>query len=362
VHLLWYFPFAREEELAWAETPPRPGESIVMQVVDQEVAPPGGTQGQVTVVRDLPDVNRTVGRSAWLASRAATYLQRAAARRAMLRANDFDLVHLHYINRFTDSFLRPGAPLVLSVHDVLPHRARLGRAEHVILKRTYDRADAYVVAHESLREALVSDFGLRASSIHVVPLPVLPVPDAVAGPPPDGAPLVLFFGALRPNKGLSVLVEAARLLEGQDVRFVIAGRGDPGEEAIARAAAANDPRIEAHIGFVTMADKQHLYAEASIVVLPYTSFASQSGVLHDAYAHGRPVVVTEVGALGRSVREDGTGLIVPSRDAGSLASAISDLLQPDMWTERARRAEAVRARRSPQESGRLMREVYDTLL
>lgn len=358
----WYFPFAREEELAWAVSTPRPGESIVMEVVDQAVAPASGTHGPVTVIRDLPDVNRAVGGPAWLASRASTYWRRAAARRATMHSADFDLIHLHYVNRFTDPFIRPGAPLVMSVHDVVPHRSRLGRAERAVLKRTYDRADAHVVAHESLRDALAADFGLAESAIHVVPLPVFPVADAFTAPPSAESPLVLFFGALRPNKGLSVLVEAARLLAGRDVRFVIAGRGDAHEEALARDAARSDPRIDARIGFVTMADKQALYAQASIVVLPYLAFASQSGVLHDAYAHGRPVVVTDVGALGRSVREDGTGLVVAPGDPGSLATAIDHLLQPAQWAASARGAESVRARRSPQESGRLLREVYDTLL
>lgn len=333
-----------------------------MEVVDQAVAPPGGTHGQVTVLRDLPDVNRSASRAAWLPSRATTYWQRASARRSAFKSGEFDLVHLHYVNRFTDPFIRPGVPLVLSVHDVVPHRSRLGRAEHLVLKATYDRADAHVVAHEALREALVTDFGLDASSIHVVPLPVFPVSEGLPPPPSSDPPLVLFFGALRPNKGLSVLVDAVQQLERRDLRIIIAGRGDASEEAIAVEAASNDPRIEARIGFVTMADKRALYDEASVVVLPYTSFASQSGVLHDAYAQGRPVVVTDVGALGRSVREDATGLVVPPDDPGALARAIEEILQPNQWSEFARGAVAVRERRSPKESGRLLREVYDTVL
>lgn len=357
----WYFPFAREEELDWALGTPREGESIVIQVIDQAVAPAAGSTGPVTVFRDLPDVHRNASRGSWLASRAVTYRRRAAARSAMWSASEFDLVHLHYINRFTDAFIRPSAPLVMSVHDVVPHRSRLGRAEHALLKRTYDRADAHVVAHETLRDALVADFGLKRSAIHVVPLPVFAVPDPVA-PPADGPPTVLFFGALRPNKGLSVLVESVRLLPGRDIKFVIAGRGDAGQETLAEEAARSDSRIKAHLGFVSMEDKRELYARASIVVLPYTSFASQSGVLHDAYAQGRPVVVTDVGALGRSVRDDGTGLVVGPDDAHALAGAIEDILEPGAWSRFAQATTRVRAQRSPQESGRLLREVYDTVL
>ena len=101
--------------------------------------------------------------------------------------------------------------------------------------------------------------------------------------------------------------------------------------SLARHAAEHDPRVQAEIGLVSLERKRELFAQASIVVLPYTSFASQSGVLHDAYGHGRPVVVTDVGALGRSVREDGTGLVAPPGEAAELAVCITQALEPSNW-------------------------------
>ena len=54
VRFHWYWPFAREEELEWAVWTARPGESVVVQVIDREHAPASGAHGPVTVVRDLP--------------------------------------------------------------------------------------------------------------------------------------------------------------------------------------------------------------------------------------------------------------------------------------------------------------------
>lgn len=65
-----------------------------------------------------------------------------------------------------------------------------------------------------------------------------------------------------------------------------------------------------------------LFREAWGVVLPYETFSSQSGGLHDASGHGRPVVVTDVGALGATVRHDGTGAVVTVDDAEALAAAL----------------------------------------
>ena len=70
---------------------------------------------------------------------------------------------------------------------------------------------------------------------------------------------------------------------------------------------------------------------ARLVVLPYTFFASQSGVLHQALAHRRPVVATDVGALGECVRRWGIGTVVPPDDEEALADGIEHALEPDNY-------------------------------
>lgn len=357
----WYWPFARSEELDWALWTARVGESIVVQVIDREPAPTAGVHGPVTVVRDLPDVDRNVSKALWAPSRASTYVKRAAARRAMWQTTTFDLVHLHYVNRFTDAVARLPSPLVLSVHDVVPHRARLGRAEHLVLRRTYHRSDALVVHHEALREQLIGEFAVDPMRVHVVQHQVFAAPD-VDGPPKDEPPTILFFGALRANKGLPDFLDAVDRLRGVDARFVVAGRGDPDLEALTRDAAAADPRVQAEIGFLTLERKRALFAQSSVVALPYTAFASQSGVLHDAYGHGRPVVVTDVGALGHSVREDGTGLVAERGDPDDLAARILEALDPVAWSRFAQAALTVRRERSPRSTGARLRTVYDEVL
>jgi glycosyltransferase involved in cell wall biosynthesis len=359
----WYWPFARPEELDWAVGTARDGESILVEVIDRAQAPAAGTHGPVTVVRDLPDVRRDVGnRLAWTASRANTYRARAAIRRTHWGSGKFDLVHLHYVNRFTDAFAPLPHPLVMSVHDVVPHMPRLGTGpEHRLLERLYSRADALVVHHQELTDRLVSDFRISGDRIHVVPHQVFPVGD-VPDLPPEGPPTVLFFGALRPNKGLDVLADAMGRLQRDDVRLVIAGRGDPELERLATDLAAGDSRVRAEIGFATLGRKRELFGEASLVVMPYTSFASQSGVLHDAYGHCRPVVVSDVGALGDTVREDDTGLVVPPKDPSALSDAIRASLEPTTWRNHAAAERRIRAERSPPAIGARLREVYDCVL
>jgi glycosyltransferase involved in cell wall biosynthesis len=60
------------------------------------------------------------------------------------------------------------------------------------------------------------------------------------------------------------------------------------------------------------------------VVLPYRQ-ASQSGVGSLAKSYGRASVVTNEGGLPELVA-DGSGIVVPSEDAGALADALIELL------------------------------------
>lgn len=363
MRIYWYWPFARPEELPLACATARDGDSITVHVIDREAAPAASPCERVVLRRDLPDVRRELGRSpAWLASRAATYAERAW-RRERAAAGRPDVCHLHYLNRFTDWLLprRRDSRLVVSVHDVTPHASRLPRpVERALLETTYRRADALIVHHARLRRELMATFDVDERRVHVIPHQVFAY-DGVEPVPLPGHPCVLFFGALRPNKGIDVLLQALPgIPDGITVR--VAGRGEAAIEARLRRAAAADPRLHVEIDHVPIARKIELFRRATVVILPYTSFASQSGVLHDAYAQGRPVIVTDVGALGETVREDGTGLVVSPGDATALARSIESYLSDrTMLIRHAGQALTVRNERSPEKVGLRLRELYGRL-
>ena len=361
--LFWYWPFARGEELDLAIAAARGDDELVIQTLDREYAPPAGRHGNVTVQRDLHDVQRgRMSKPVWMASRARTYADRARTRQKAIRSGRFDLVHLHFLNRFTDLVAPLPHPLVISVHDVLPHNPRLGvRGEKALHSRLYARADLLVVHHRQLADDLMNVFDIPSRRIGVVPMQVFPVAD-VKPHPPAGPPMFLLFGALRPNKGMDIVEAALRLLPDLDLRVVIAGQGDTELATRARRMAEEDPRVTAEIGVVSIERKHELFSDASVVLLPYTHFASQSAVLHDAYGHRRPVIATDVGALGVSVRDDGTGVVIAPRDPAALANAMRVTLDADNWSTWADACHAATEQRSPEVLGRKLRDAYDELL
>lgn len=363
--LYWYWPFLRREELVLADGVLRTGDRLVVHTTQRDQDPIAAPSDRYRLVQDLAGpADLEEGGARWVASRAATYVARAAGRRAALRRSHFDVCHVVYLNYFTDGFdlarLERRVPLVSTVHDVVPHLSRLpSRLERRLLEAQYRHAGTIVVHHDAVRGRLLRAFPVDPARVHVVPLPIPLVP---VRPAWRAAPAtVLLFGTLRRNKGVSVLLEAVRRLRDvTDVRFVVGGRGFPDVEREVLQAASGDARIVAEIAYATSARKHELYSAADLVVLPYTSFASQSAVLRDAYAYRVPLIVSDVGALGDTVRADAAGWVVPPGDVDALGTALRDALEDASGRQRASAAIDVVARaRTPAIVGAQLRALYE---
>jgi len=134
--------------------------------------------------------------------------------------------------------------------------------------------------------------------------------------------VVLFFGLLRPYKGLEVLREAWRGIEGAELWIVGRPRMALGPlQARAREGVRFVPR------FVQDSELPAYFRRADIVVLPYagTERFDFSGVLATALAFGRPVVASDIGGLSE-VAEAGGAELVPPDDPIALRDALAGLL------------------------------------
>jgi glycosyltransferase involved in cell wall biosynthesis len=154
---------------------------------------------------------------------------------------------------------------------------------------------------------------------------------------PEHEPVALYFGYIRPSKGISELLDAfARASWRNRSWLVIAGHVTKfsdvaeleektrnlglGERVIFRTSYIPNERVAAY------------FEMARFVVLPYRS-ASQSGVLHLAYGQSRPVIATAVGGLAEDVLDGQTGLLVPPLDVDALAVALDRLFENPQLAE-----------------------------
>jgi D-inositol-3-phosphate glycosyltransferase len=143
---------------------------------------------------------------------------------------------------------------------------------------------------------------------------------------PPNARVLLYFGFIKPYKGLVHLIDAVpRLRErwGRDgVRVLMVGDvyGDRAfyDQRIAASGAADVIRF--HPEYVADQEVETWFLASDLVVLPYVS-ATQSGIVQIAWNYDRPVVTTAVGGLPEVVRDGETGFLVPPGDAEALADA-----------------------------------------
>jgi glycosyltransferase involved in cell wall biosynthesis len=150
-------------------------------------------------------------------------------------------------------------------------------------------------------------------------------------PPPGGGVVrLLAVGRFVEKKGFAVLVEAMALLD-RRCRLRIVGDGvlRPELEALI-AARGLDDRVEL-VGRRTHATLPAEYAAADIVVVPSVVDAAGDrdglpNVVLEAMASARPVVASDVAAIGTAVLHGATGLLVPPRDPARLAAALAELI------------------------------------
>jgi glycosyltransferase involved in cell wall biosynthesis len=247
-------------------------------------------------------------------------------------AHDADVVHFQWLPvQHLDAHLLPrNRPLVLTAHDVLPREPRRGQL--AAQRRLYDRFDAIVVHSEHGRARLVEELGADGDRVHVIPHGVFThlaerAPGAPSPPPPfeTDKPVVLCFGLMRPYKGIDVLLEAWRGVEGEapiaDAELWIAGMPRMDISALQAAAPADVRFVPRFIGD----DELPAYFErADLVVLPYLQ-ADQSGVLFTALAFGKPLLLSDVGGF-PEIAAGGAARVVPSGDPRALGRVLRELL------------------------------------
>jgi len=134
---------------------------------------------------------------------------------------------------------------------------------------------------------------------------------------------VVFAGRIVKEKGVDVLIRAAREVAGE---FVVCGEGRR-LAAMRGLASALDVADRVHFrGWLSAAELARELAEASVVVLP-SLWPEPFGLVGiEAFSAGRPVVASDTGGV-RDWLDDGvSGVLVPPGDVGALAHALDQLL------------------------------------
>lgn len=225
---------------------------------------------------------------------------------------------------------RPGAAVLFWCHNVTQHESR--PLDGALTRLALFKGDRFIVTGEGLKDSLCRL--IPGAQVEVVPLPAL---EMFAGSARDknaarrelgfdeGAAVALYFGFVRPYKGLVHLLGAmpSACRRVPSLRLMVVGEFWEGREEYddqVRLLGLGE-RVTTHDRYVPNEEVGLYFSAADVVILPYVQ-ASASGIVQVAYSFGKPVITTTVGALPEMVSDGVTGYLVPPADPAALAVAI----------------------------------------
>lgn len=236
-----------------------------------------------------------------------------------------------------------GRPLIYFAHDPAPHPgdyAVLGQraTQTLLLARA-----ARVVALSRYAAGELARLGVPKRKLVTVPLSAVYEPRAIESAEEGGPLRLLFAGRMMAYKGGDLLADALTQLNGRgDWRLTVAGAGPALSEALQQR--FSGPQVDISPGWMSEAELAAHIAKCDVLLAPYRS-ATQSGVVAQALAYGRPSIVTPVGALPEQIGKGAAGWIAHEVSSPGLGEILVQALKDDKaWSAKAAGAAEIAAR------------------
>jgi glycosyltransferase involved in cell wall biosynthesis len=208
-------------------------------------------------------------------------------------------------------------------HNVLPHER--SRVDEVLVRGLLNAVDT-VIVHSSEQAQVAARLG-RSDAVVATLAPFLPEGFVRRSPTPGEHRRLIFFGLVRPYKGLDVLIRA--LAKGPpDVQLRVAGEFWGGTESIqelCRELGVTE-RVELRSGCVAASEVLYLFSDVDALVLPYRTATGSQGVW-TGFEFGVPVIATRAGRLADDIRDGIDGIVVQPDDVAAMADALNRFYQ-----------------------------------
>jgi D-inositol-3-phosphate glycosyltransferase len=274
--------------------------------------------------------------------------------------------------------------VILTVHNV--NQARRDSKDtwlnRLTLRIQYRLCNHLFVHTPKMKDELIDSFKVPPDKITVIPFGINnAVPRTELTPlnakqrleirPDEKA--ILFFGRMRPYKGLEHLLDAVDQLMKLDsgYRLIIAGEPKKGSEQYFSEIKKTvekidrDHRIICNLRFIPDDEIELYFKAADVLILPYKEIF-QSGVMFLSFSFGLPVIATRVGSFGEEIEEGTTGFLCNSADAQDLMVTIMNFFASDLYANLDARRPQIRSiaedRHSWDAVARITSSVYSKVL
>jgi glycosyltransferase involved in cell wall biosynthesis len=218
------------------------------------------------------------------------------------------------------------------IHNVIPHEARF--YDRFLARQALGRGEAYLVFSEREKARLQQLISLPSQLIFTTPLPVFSPEQSLISKEtartrlglPDNAPVLLFFGLVRPYKGLHSLIEALSILSHKGLHpiLLVAGEiwGDPLEYHTQVRQLNLADQVRFYNRYIPDEETPLFFGAADLFIAPYLG-GTQSASIRLAMGHHTPVLASDqiAGDLPAAIPT------FPAGDAQALASQIEQCLK-----------------------------------
>lgn len=211
------------------------------------------------------------------------------------------------------------------------HAVHTVKARSAYLLETLRRVDAIISPSQFLRQTFIAA-GVAPEQIlfmrqghdsfktQTSPLPI--------HKPARSVLRVAYLGQIAPLKGVHVLFEAVRAMP--DAPIEVKAHGDPKTHpdytARLHRCIGNDKRIRM-MGLYQRSELSAVLLACDVVVVPSLWYENSPNVILEAFAHGVPVIATNLGGMAELVRPEVNGLCFEQGSAADLSRQLGRLIR-----------------------------------
>lgn len=217
--------------------------------------------------------------------------------------------------------------IVMTVHDPFPHTGEKGNRKMFFRRLAFKNIPKFVLLNGKQKHKFKDYWNLKEEQISVNCLGSYDCTNFFVSGIKNTKKYsnnVLFFGRISPYKGIEYLLQAMKIVHERipNATVTIAGGGKMYFDITPY---ENLSYVDIQNHFIEMPELAERLKNSSVVVCPYTD-ATQSGVVLTAFSMNKPVIASNVGAMGEYIDDGKTGILVPPKDVDALANAIIGVL------------------------------------
>ena len=300
-----------------------------------------------------------------------------------------DLIHLHWIAPFwldrnplrsrlsalrflaeVQLVKRRGIKLVWTIHNLQDHERTNPCLEHAVNRQLCRLVDR-VIVHCAAAEATVLQTYRLSAAFHrkiaiiqhgnfigVYENKISQTTVRKRLHLPLNATVFLYFGQIRPYKGVPSLIRAFRQIGIDDAHLLIVGQ--PANAAMAASlhdVCGNHPRVHLHLKFIPDAEIQQFMNAADIVVLPFRDISTSSTVIL-GMSFGKAIITPSIGCLPETLDVQGCHFYDPT--ANELAQTLQQMVGID-WRRMGEHNLEMARRMNWNDIGRQTAELYQRI-